>query len=100
MMSRRAFKKIFGLGPWIKGQALVWAIESKGAALFNNVRSKNPFWIPDFSGADLNHIDLSEANINNANFVGAQVDGVTIDNLELRGERALNTLRRRGAIVE
>lgn len=99
-MSKRAFKKVFGLGPWLKGQTLVWAIESKGADLFNSVRSNNPFWIPDFSGADLNRMDLSGANINSANFVGAQVDGIIIDGLELRGERALNTLRRRGAIVE
>lgn len=99
-MSTRAFKTLFGLGPWRKGPALVRAIRDKGVDAFNRTRSRHPHWAPDFSGAALRDLDLTLANVRYANMVGAELDGVILDGLELSGERAKNTLARRGAVVE
>ncbi len=99
-MSVRAFKTLFGLGPWLKGEALAHKLQEQGVEAFNKARSRNPQWQPDFRNADLRGMDLSLANLKNANLVGANVDGVILDNLELYGERARNALARRGAVVE
>lgn len=96
----RPFKKLFGFGPWHKGQELVFIIQDKGIAAFNHTRSKNPGWRPDFSGASLRGMDLSIANLKMADLISADLNGVIIDNLELNDERARKTLARRGAIVE
>lgn len=96
----RAFKKIFGFGPWRKGQELVIALQMHGVEAFNAARSRSIHWQPDFNGADLDGIDLSYANLRNAKLAGANYDGVIIDNLALEGERAKNSLKKRGALVE
>ncbi len=41
MMSRRAFKRIFGLGPWLKGPDLVFAIERRGPEIFIMSKHEN-----------------------------------------------------------
>ena len=99
-MSTRAFKTLFGLGPWRRGQDLLLVIEKHGIETFNAVRSRNPQWQPDLSESDLRGMDLSRANLKNVKLIGAHVDGIIVDGLELSGERALRTLARRGAIVE
>lgn len=99
-MSVRAFKKLFGFGPWHSGQDLVQLLHKQGIEAFNEARSKNPRWRPDFSGSSLQGLDLSVVNVKQANFVGASLDGVIVDNLALDDERARNTLERRGAIVK
>jgi hypothetical protein len=96
----RAFKTMFGFGPWRKGQELVAVMLDKGIHAFNDARSRNPGWKPDFSGASLRGLDLSIANIRSANLVGADLNGVIIDNFEFEDERARPRLAKRGAIVE
>ena len=98
-MSVRAFKKLFGFGPWHSGQDLVQLLHKQGIEGFNQARSKNPRWRPNFSGGVMQGLDLSFANVKQANFVGADLEGVTIDNLALDDQRARTTLERRGAIV-
>ena len=96
----RAFKKLFGFGPWYRGADLVLVIQQRSIESYNHARSGSPQWKPDFSGASLRGMDLSYANVKAANFVGADLDGVIIDNLEMNDERARVALARRGAIVE
>ncbi|MBN2471343.1 MAG: pentapeptide repeat-containing protein [Anaerolineae bacterium] len=96
----RPFKKLFGFGPWRKGVDLVLVIQQQGIERFNDARSKNPRWRPDFSGASLSGLDLSNANVKAANLVGADLNGVIIDNLEMDDERARPRLAKRGAIVD
>jgi len=96
----RAYKKLFGFGPYHKGEQLVFLIQNGGIESFNAARSKNPNWRPDFSGADLRGIDVSLANLQGANLSKASLDGVIVDNLEMSDERARRVLARRGAIVE
>jgi uncharacterized protein YjbI with pentapeptide repeats len=96
----RAFKTMLGLGPWRKGEELVFVIQEKGAAAFNKARSQNPQWRPDFGTADLKGVDLTDINLKAANLVKANLEGVIVDNLQLSDERARKTLARRGAIVE
>jgi uncharacterized protein YjbI with pentapeptide repeats len=96
----RAFKKLFGFGPWRRGPELVIAIDEKGIEAFNNARARNPEWRPDFAGSSLRGMDVSLMNLKAANLVGAKLDGVVVDNLELSDERARTTLARRGAVVE
>ncbi|MBN1963541.1 MAG: pentapeptide repeat-containing protein [Anaerolineae bacterium] len=100
MTMSRAFKKIYGLGPWRKGPDLAAALQMHGVEAFNRARSRSIQWQPNFAGADLNGLDLSYANLRNAKLVNASLDGVIIDNLALDGERAKISLARRGAIVE
>ncbi len=96
----RPFKKLFGFGPWRKGEELVFVIQDRGINAFNNARAKSPQWKPDFGRASLKGLDLSVANVKAANMVHANLDGVIVDNLELDDERARKALARRGAIVE
>jgi uncharacterized protein YjbI with pentapeptide repeats len=95
----RAFKKLFGFGPYRKGPDLVLVIQQKGVEGFNAARSKNRAWRPDFSGASLAGIDISIANLQGANLVGADLNGVIIDNLEMTDDRARPRLEKRGAVV-
>ncbi len=96
----RAFKKMFGFGPWRKGEDLVFIMRDRGVPAFNNARAKSPQWRPDFGTASLEGIDLSQANIKAANLKHANLEGVIVDNLALSDERARKALARRGAIVE
>lgn len=95
----RPFKKLFGFGPWRKGEELVLAIRQQGVEGFNAARAKNPQWKPDLSGASLAGVDLSVANVKGANLAAADLNGVIIDNLEMTDERARPRLEKRGAIV-
>ncbi len=96
----RAFRKLFGFGPWYRGAALVEAIQRRGIDAYNAARAKNPGWRPDFNGGALRGLDLSQANVKGANMVAADLNGVTIDNLEMTDDRARTRLAKRGAIVE
>ncbi|GAB4572364.1 MAG: hypothetical protein Kow0077_11580 [Anaerolineae bacterium] len=95
----RAFKKLFGFGPWRKGPELVAVIRLQGIEVYNHARSRNPGWRPDFSGASLAGLDLSRANVKGAIMITADLNGVIIDNLEMTDERARPRLKKRGAIV-
>ena len=96
----RAYKTMFGLGPYVKGEKLVFLLRDRGVESFNAARARWPTWRPDFGSSSLKGLELSQVNLQMANLKNANLEGVVIDNLEMTDERARKVLARRKAIVE